>query len=203
MDNIFFLIFFEKNTFIYLKKMELRKLCNNDEYADINYRIQSKYNLIRLKLYNLVKFNKRFNDFHKKYRENIIEQIKGINKEFISNESHFYIISEDEEQKRKGESTTSSSSLSLLYSEIRNGEKIYLISQKNFYRVKAMKLILKSLFEYDKILMDYSHYLRHKINSLIKMQIDFRLSYEYLLNIIHSDGNEYNRDFEILLEDFQ
>ena len=121
--------------------MEYRKDDDGEINNVIDYRIQSKYNLVRLKLYNLMRFNKRFNNYHKKYKENIIENIKRINSEFIINESHFYIIDENDYQ-RYGNGKSTEIPLSILlqiYSskiDVKNGEKIYVISQKNFYRGK-------------------------------------------------------------------
>ena len=85
--------------------------------------------------------------------------------------------------------------------DAQSGE-INLMTQEIYYKVKAMKLIIKSLLDYNVKLGEYKQYLKHKINNLIISLKNFRDLYMYIFNIIYSNGNDYNSEFENLLEEF-
>ena len=75
------------------------------------------------------------------------------------------------------------------------------MTQETYYKVKAIKLIIQSLLDYNMKLREYEIYLKHKINHIIISLKSFRDLYMYMFNIIYSNGNDYN-GFETLLEEF-
>lgn len=157
----------------------------------MNYHHQL-YNKIRLSLFSLTSFNKIFRNYHRKYEINVINQLYNIhNIHFLLDEKIIvYIISKEglKENELKRINT-------------QRDEKIYLMTQEIYYKVKAIKLIIKNLLDYNIKLAEYEIYLKHKINNILISLKNFRDLYMYISNI-YSNENYYNYDFENLLEEF-
>ena len=176
--------------------------------GDNPYNVYLLHNQIRLCFFSHVNFNKTFHEYHKKYEENVIKPLANINLQFFGfdEKTFFYIISKNDNDFQKISKRELEKVLSFDIQQQKQQpptiEKIYLISQETYYKIKAIKLIIAHLLDYDDKLTEYEHYLRHKIQSLITAQQVFRNIYDYTLNIVNSNGNEYNADFENLLEDF-
>lgn len=189
----------KKNEIDSKSKSTITRRCRNNT-SDI----QSLHNQLRLCFYSLISFDKIFREYHKVYKEKVINQLSSsVNwKTFLLDEKKtaFYIIC----KKDIDFETLSPEELKIL---IYNNKKIqrrmlYITSQETYYKIKAIKLIVESLLKYDSKLTEYEQYLQHKIQSLIVNQKNFRNLYDYMLNLIHSNGNEYNDEFENLLDEF-
>lgn len=163
------------------------------EINKANILIQTKYNLLRVKLLKLVVIYKRLAENYQKYNLHITRGMELIQShKFIFHESNFYVL-------RQGEvfpklSTNSSGAKKSV---------LYVISQTDVFKMKAIKLIIKSLFDYDKTLKDHVRFLKQKICSVIQSIIDFKQIYDYLLNIVQSNGDEYSRNLDSVFEEFE
>lgn len=164
--------------------------------------IQLLHNQLRLSFYALVSFDKIFREYHKKYRENVINRLfSSIDLGFLFDEkTALYIISKNDVD--FGNLKKHELKVLLFNNKNISPKKVYLTSQEAFYKIKAIKILIKSLLDYNNTLTEYQQYLQLKIQSLIISQKNFRELYDYMLNLIYSDGNEYNSDFENLLEDY-
>ena len=166
------------------------------------HNIQLLHNQLRLNFYALVNFDKIFREYRKMYREKVINQLfSSIDLGFLFDEkTALYIISKKDVE--FGNLSEYELKLLLFNNKKISRKRVYLTSQETYYKIKAIKLLIKTILDYDTTLKEYQQYLQHKIQSLIINQKNFRDSYDYMLNLIYSNGNEYNSDFENLLEEY-
>ena len=167
----------------------------NDNYSDYDYHIQSKFNEFRIKLYAILiyyyKTLEYFDTFDKQIIQNGIASLQILKNHFFKKIPLYILKNED--------------SIKKIPKSINNNiipHNTVFILQESYYKVCAIRLIVQELLNYWEKLNKYKIYLHNKIVYAIDTQNNFRKIYDYFLNIAHSNGNEYDKEYQKMLNNF-
>ena len=161
--------------------------------------IRALHNQTRVVFYSIITFNKAFGDYYETHREKVIKPLLSLVANFdLNGKEFFYIRSKYDDDDYRYNRPSREKLVKIIPNGRLHEKKIYTISQETYYKIKAVKLIIQSIQNYDEKLTKYKLYLWHKIKSLIEMQNNFRTVYDYIINV-SSNGHDFDGDS---LEDF-
>ena len=140
--------------------------------------INSKYNLLRIILTDLILFYNDIYNYYVQYSSFLSYVKKTYPELFIIYKKTLKIYTIKYRKRKKCLQLPLNTTL--------------VIGVKNYYKYKAIKIILTKIFSYDKIIFSYLLYLEQSIVKLINSMNKFRQIYSYSINIFFDDCNDYD-----------
>ena len=137
--------------------------------------INSRYNLLRIILFDLLQYYYELYNYRVQYSYFLSYVKNKYPQLFIIYKTRLKIYTINHYRKKKHLKLPPNT--------------ILVVGINNYYKYKAIKILLTSIFNYEKKIISYLSYLEHSIIMLIKSMNKFHQFYNYSINILFESNN--------------